>query len=174
MRREVPEARVFFLSLPILGRGGLVDLPTLPDDGTGTVCVVDESGTRTKGTQTPGVQRQHGGERGKVENCVPDARLRVPAPGCQAPLTSGEGVERAVSPRRPGRGRAPPPSGARPRPFPGPASLTHPPATSFSDLLKPVTKGPRFPVARVGPQRLPQAGQRGATVSPAEVNQGPV
>src|SRR5947209_3439708 len=41
-----------------LARGTLPEhvadlLPTLPDDGTGTVGVVDESGTRTKGTKTP-------------------------------------------------------------------------------------------------------------------------
>jgi SRSO17 transposase len=45
-------------------------LPTLPDDGLGTVGIVDECGTRKKGTKTPGVQRQHCGELGKLENCV--------------------------------------------------------------------------------------------------------
>jgi SRSO17 transposase len=45
-------------------------LETIPGDDLGTVAVVDESGTRKKGTKTPGVQRQRCGELGKVENCV--------------------------------------------------------------------------------------------------------
>jgi SRSO17 transposase len=52
-------------------------LPTLPDDDLGTVGVVDETGTRKKGTKTPGVQRQHCGEIGKVENCVVTVHLAV-------------------------------------------------------------------------------------------------
>jgi SRSO17 transposase len=50
-------------------------LPGLPDDGRGTVRVVDESGTRNKGTKTPGVQRQYCGEPGKPENCVVTVHL---------------------------------------------------------------------------------------------------
>src|SRR5437764_9150773 len=50
-------------------------LPGLPDDGLGTVGVVDETGTRKKGTKTPGVQRQHCGELGKLENCVVTVHL---------------------------------------------------------------------------------------------------
>ena len=49
-------------------------LPTLPDDGLGTVGIVDECGTRKKGTKTPGVQRQHCGELGKLENCTHSRR----------------------------------------------------------------------------------------------------
>ena len=52
-------------------------LPGLADDGLGTVGVVDESGTRKKGTKTPGVQRQHCGELGKLENCVVTVHLGV-------------------------------------------------------------------------------------------------
>ena len=52
-------------------------LGTLPPDELGTVGVVDETGTRKKGTRTPGVQRQHCGELGKVENCVVTVHLAV-------------------------------------------------------------------------------------------------
>jgi len=52
-------------------------LDTLPGDDLGTVGVVDETGTRKKGTKTPGVQRQHCGELGKVENCVVTVHLAV-------------------------------------------------------------------------------------------------
>jgi SRSO17 transposase len=52
-------------------------LDALPRDDLGTVGVVDETGTRKKGTQTPGVQRQHCGELGKVENCVVTVHLAV-------------------------------------------------------------------------------------------------
>jgi SRSO17 transposase len=52
-------------------------LPALPADDLGTVGVVDETGTVKKGTQTPGVQRQWCGERGKTENCVVTVHLAV-------------------------------------------------------------------------------------------------
>jgi SRSO17 transposase len=52
-------------------------LPTVAGDDLGTVGVVDETGTRKKGTKTPGVQRQHCGELGKVENCVVTVHLAV-------------------------------------------------------------------------------------------------
>jgi SRSO17 transposase len=52
-------------------------LPAQPDDGLGTVGLIDETGTRKKGTQTPGVQRQHCGELGKMENCVVTVHLGV-------------------------------------------------------------------------------------------------
>ena len=42
----------------------------VPGDDLGTVGLHDETGTRKKGTKTPGVQRQHCGEVGKLENCV--------------------------------------------------------------------------------------------------------
>lgn len=49
----------------------------LPDDGTGTVGVIDESGHVKKGDKTPGVQRQHCGEVGKTENCIVTIHLAV-------------------------------------------------------------------------------------------------
>jgi len=52
-------------------------LPGLPDDGTGTVGVIDESGHAKKGTKTPGVQRQYCGELGKKENCIVTVHLAV-------------------------------------------------------------------------------------------------
>jgi SRSO17 transposase len=52
-------------------------LPGLPDDGTGTVGVIDESGHAKKGNLTPGVQRQHCGELGKRENCIVTVHLAV-------------------------------------------------------------------------------------------------
>jgi len=45
-------------------------LPGLPGDDLGCVGLHDETGTVKDGTQTPGVQRQHCGEVGKVENCI--------------------------------------------------------------------------------------------------------
>jgi SRSO17 transposase len=45
-------------------------LEALPADDLGTIGVVDETGTVKKGTKTPGVQRQHCGEVGKIENCI--------------------------------------------------------------------------------------------------------
>lgn len=52
-------------------------LPGLPDDGTGTVGVIDESGHAKKGDKTPGVQRQYCGELGKRENCIVTVHLAV-------------------------------------------------------------------------------------------------
>jgi SRSO17 transposase len=52
-------------------------LPSLPDDGTGTVGVIDESGHVKKGDKTPGVQRQYCGEVGKKENCIVTVHLAV-------------------------------------------------------------------------------------------------
>jgi SRSO17 transposase len=48
-----------------------------PDDGLGTLGIVDETGVRKKGTCTPGVQRQWCGEVGKQENCVVTVHLGV-------------------------------------------------------------------------------------------------
>jgi SRSO17 transposase len=45
-------------------------LAGLPGDDLGCVGLHDETGTVKDGTQTPGVQRQHCGEVGKVENCI--------------------------------------------------------------------------------------------------------
>src|SRR5262249_30965611 len=52
-------------------------LPGLPDDGTGTVGVIDESGHAKKGDKTPGVHRQYCGELGKTENCIVTVHLAV-------------------------------------------------------------------------------------------------
>ena len=52
-------------------------LPAVAADELGTVGIVDETATRKKGTKTPGVQRQHCGELGKVENCVVTVHLAV-------------------------------------------------------------------------------------------------
>lgn len=49
----------------------------LPDDGTGTVGVIDESGHAKKGDKTPCVQRQYCGELGKKENCIVTVHLAV-------------------------------------------------------------------------------------------------
>jgi SRSO17 transposase len=54
-----------------------VVVPDLPDDGTGTVGVIDESGHAKKGEKTPGVQRQYCGELGKKENCIVTVHLAV-------------------------------------------------------------------------------------------------
>jgi SRSO17 transposase len=64
-------------------------LRDLPGDALGTVGVVDETGTKKKGTKTPGVQRQHCGELGKVENCVVTVHLAV-ARGRYKTLVDGE------------------------------------------------------------------------------------
>jgi SRSO17 transposase len=48
-----------------------------PADDLGTVGLVDETGTRKKGTKTPGVQRQWCGELGKTENCIVTVHLGV-------------------------------------------------------------------------------------------------
>jgi SRSO17 transposase len=45
-------------------------LPGLPGDDLGCVGLHDETGTVKDGTHTPGVQRQHCGEVGKIENCI--------------------------------------------------------------------------------------------------------
>jgi SRSO17 transposase len=52
-------------------------IPVLPEDGTGTVGVIDESGHAKKGDKTPGVQRQYCGELGKKENCIVTVHLAV-------------------------------------------------------------------------------------------------
>src|SRR6516225_3522951 len=48
-----------------------------PGDGLGTVGLIDETATKKKGTKTPGVQRQHCGELGKLENCIVTVHLGV-------------------------------------------------------------------------------------------------
>jgi SRSO17 transposase len=48
-----------------------------PDDGLGTVGLLDESGHPKKGSKTPGVQRQWCGRLGKRENCIVTVHLGV-------------------------------------------------------------------------------------------------
>jgi SRSO17 transposase len=52
-------------------------LPALPDDGLGTIGIVDETGQPKKGAKTPGVQRQWCGRLGKVDNCIVTVHLGV-------------------------------------------------------------------------------------------------
>jgi SRSO17 transposase len=61
----------------LLGQHVATVVPGLPDDGTGTIGVIDESGHAKKGTKTPGVQRQYCGELGKKENCIVTVHLGV-------------------------------------------------------------------------------------------------
>jgi SRSO17 transposase len=56
----------------------LVDaLTELPADGLGTIGLLDETSSVKKGEETPGVQRQHCGAVGKVENCIVTVHLGV-------------------------------------------------------------------------------------------------
>jgi SRSO17 transposase len=64
-------------------------LAAVPPGDLGTVGIVDETGTRKKGTKTPGVQRQHCGEVGKLENCIVTVHLGV-ARGRYQTLVDGE------------------------------------------------------------------------------------
>jgi SRSO17 transposase len=50
-------------------------LPALPDDGLGTVGVLDETSARKQGDKTPGVQRQHLGCAGKLDNGIVTVHL---------------------------------------------------------------------------------------------------
>ena len=52
-------------------------LDELPDDPLGNVGVIDETSCVKKGDKTPGVQRQHCGALGKVENCIVTVHLGV-------------------------------------------------------------------------------------------------
>src|SRR3984957_3608465 len=52
-------------------------LPTLDDDGLGTVGLIDETCQPKKGVMTPGVQRQWCGRLGKVDNCIVTVHLGV-------------------------------------------------------------------------------------------------
>jgi SRSO17 transposase len=52
-------------------------LTTVPADDLGTIGLVDETSQPKKGTKTPGVQRQHCGRLGKVENCIVTVHLGV-------------------------------------------------------------------------------------------------
>jgi SRSO17 transposase len=50
-------------------------LAALPDDGLGTVGLIDETSARKSGTRTPGVQRQYLGCLGKVDNGIVTVHL---------------------------------------------------------------------------------------------------
>src|SRR6476620_4490786 len=50
---------------------------TLPDDGLGTVGVIDETSCQKWGDQTPGVQRQYLGCLGKVDNGIVTVHVGV-------------------------------------------------------------------------------------------------
>ncbi len=52
-------------------------LPALPDDGLGTVGIIDETSARKQGDKTPGVQRQHLGCVGKIDNGIVTVHLAV-------------------------------------------------------------------------------------------------
>jgi SRSO17 transposase len=65
------------------------ELLAWPADDLGTVGIVDETGTRKKGTKTPGVQRQWCGELGKTENCIVTVHKGV-ARGCYKTLIDGD------------------------------------------------------------------------------------
>lgn len=52
-------------------------LPTLPDDGLGSVGLIDETSAVKSGTHTPGVQRQYLGCVGKVDNGIVTVHLGV-------------------------------------------------------------------------------------------------
>ena len=53
-------------------------LPTLnAADDLGTIGVIDETSVAKKGTKTPGVQRQHCGASGKVDNCIVTVHLGI-------------------------------------------------------------------------------------------------
>src|SRR5438876_2096383 len=53
------------------------ELVRLPDDGLGSVGLIDETSAVKSGDQTPGVQRQWCGTLGKTENCVVTVHLGV-------------------------------------------------------------------------------------------------
>ena len=76
----------FFLSRGVWDQAGVRDtlqrrlaaaLPGVPDDGLGTIGLLDETSAVKKGDQTPGVQRQYCGAVGKVENCIVTVHLGV-------------------------------------------------------------------------------------------------
>jgi SRSO17 transposase len=52
-------------------------LPAFPDDGLGTIGIIDETSARKQGDQTPGVQRQHLGCVGKLDNGIVTVHLAV-------------------------------------------------------------------------------------------------
>jgi SRSO17 transposase len=61
----------------ILQQHVAAQLAALPGDDLGTVGAADETGTLKKGRCTPGVQRQHCGEVGKIDNCIVTVHVGV-------------------------------------------------------------------------------------------------
>jgi SRSO17 transposase len=59
----------------ILQRDAADQLPRLPDDGLGTVGLIDETSAVKQGDKTPGVQRQYLGCVGKVQNGIVTVHL---------------------------------------------------------------------------------------------------
>jgi|HubBroStandDraft_1064217.scaffolds.fasta_scaffold91902_2 SRSO17 transposase len=67
--REQIHRRVVRDHLPAPGAG--------PQGGVGTVGWIDETSVAKKGDKTPGVQRQHCGASGKIDNCIVTVHLAV-------------------------------------------------------------------------------------------------
>jgi SRSO17 transposase len=76
-------------------------LAAIPDDGLGTVGLIDETSVAKKGRMTPGVQRQYCGAVGKQENCVVTVHLGVARAGFKALLDSELFLPKAWSDDRP-------------------------------------------------------------------------
>jgi SRSO17 transposase len=66
--RDRVQQRIAALHAPVPGT------PRGPDD-LGVIGLIDETSVAKKGDQTPGVQRQYCGSRGKIENCVVTVHL---------------------------------------------------------------------------------------------------
>lgn len=62
---------------PTLQQQAAARLPTLPDDGLGTIGLIDETSAVKSGRHTPGVQRQYLGCVGKVDNGIVTVHLGV-------------------------------------------------------------------------------------------------
>ncbi|MCA1694582.1 MAG: IS701 family transposase, partial [Actinobacteria bacterium] len=61
----------------LLQRGVAAELAGLPDDGLGSVGLIDETSALKSGTKTPGVQRQYLGCVGKIDNGIVTVHLGV-------------------------------------------------------------------------------------------------
>lgn len=68
MRDEI-QRRIVLEHLPAPGAA--------PEGGLGTVGWIDETSVAKKGDKTPGVQRQHCGASGKIDNCIVTVHLAV-------------------------------------------------------------------------------------------------
>ena len=62
--------------------------PGDPKEGVGTVGWIDETSVAKKGDKTPGVQRQHCGASGKIDNCIVTVHLAVSHGGFMTMLDS--------------------------------------------------------------------------------------